>query len=175
MSSRLASRTCSSISRRVCSSRRSRSAAACCGDALLFGGDFFGAALAQRIDLAGQRLQLAIDVVELGGRRRLDVRGFDQVLADVRAPVRQVGAERCLQEIVEDADEDGEVDDRPEQPTSARLCVVVLASASACSPQLACTLARRASVAARPVLRHRDRQRGRQRERGHNAAAEFVL
>ena len=109
----LASRTCRSISRRVCSSRRSRSAAAASGDALLFGLDVFGAARAQRVELAGQRLQLLFDRGELRGRVGAQLRGFDEILADRRAAAGEVFLERLVQEVVEDAEEDDEVGDRP--------------------------------------------------------------
>ena len=63
-------------------------------DALFFGGDLFGAAVAQRVDLAGQRLQLAIDLGELRRGGRFDVRRLDQILANRACADRAVGGER---------------------------------------------------------------------------------
>ncbi len=124
-----ASRTCSSISRRVCSSRRSRSAAAAAAMRCLFGLDVFGAARAQRVQLAGQRLQLLFDRGELRGRRRFQLRGFDEILADRRAAAGEIFLERLVDEVIEDADEDDEVGDRPHHAPdhSADALVVMLA------------------------------------------------
>ena len=83
------------------------------GDALFFGRDLRGAALAQRLELAGQRLQLLLDGGQLCGGGGLQLCGLDQVLADGRAAAGQVVFERLVEEVIENADEDDEVGDRP--------------------------------------------------------------
>ena len=98
-------------------------------DALLLGGDFFGPAFPQRVDLAGQRLQLAVDLRQLRCRGRFDVRRFDEILANRAVPIAQVGDERLLQEP-------------PEPPTRMTKLTVGQSSAAdmpSCSPSAACS------------------------------------
>ena len=43
----------------------------------------------------------------------LELRGFDEVLADRRAAAGEIVSERLVEEVIENADEDDEVGDRP--------------------------------------------------------------
>ena len=120
-----------SISRRVCSSRRSRSAAACAAMRCSSAAISSAPRVLQRLDFAGQRLQLAIDLGELRRRRGFHVGGLDEILPDGGVPIAQVGGDRILEEPPEAAGENHEVDGRPEQPENMP-CSSAACSSCAC-------------------------------------------
>ena len=104
------------------------------GDAGFFRGDFLGAALAQRDNLAGQRLHLAIDFGELRRGRAVQLGGVDQILADLARSACQILGERRAQKVVETAAQDQEVERRPQQ--SRQTAVLARACSPACGGRL---------------------------------------
>ena len=83
VSSRRATRSRISISRRVCSSSRSRSVGRRLGDPRLLRDDILRALLLQRLELRRQRFSFRVDLRELLGRRLPHLGGGHQILADL--------------------------------------------------------------------------------------------
>ncbi len=80
-------------------------------DARFLGGDLLLAARLQRIDLAGQRLQLLVDLGELRGGGGAGLLRADQIGAHLLSATVQVTGERLAQEVIETASEDQEIRD----------------------------------------------------------------
>jgi hypothetical protein len=85
------------------------------GDALLLGGDLRPAAGAEGVELPGQCLHLLLELGQLRGGHRLQLRRLDQVLAHLRLARSEVLRGRLPAVAVEDARQDDEVGNRPEQ------------------------------------------------------------